>query len=187
MRCMPWHWELDIVLRRLDLDFKQTPRHWSVLGVLLLVIGAAALAYVANAERGMAGQIELLEARMEVLAKRSKIKPAQPIDAQQLQLEIRQANEILQQLTLPWDALFKALEASSEQEIALLSIQPDVAKRLVRMGGEAKSFDALLAYITRLEHSKILNHVYLTSHEVRSQDPEKPVRFSLVANWVVQP
>ena len=62
-----------------------------------------------------------------------------------------------------------------------------MAKRIVRIGGEAKDFDALLAYITRLEQSKILNHVYLTSHEVRSQDAEKPVRFSLLANWTVQP
>jgi Tfp pilus assembly protein PilN len=184
---MPWHWVIDMALRALALDFKQTPRHWSALGLLLLVIGAIVLATVVNTERSLTGQIELVEARMEVLAKRGKIKPAQPLDVQELQQDIRQANDILQQLSLPWDALFKALEATSEKEIALLSIQPDVAKRIVRIGGEAKDFDALLAYITRLEQSKILNHVYLTSHEVRSQDAEKPVRFSLLANWTVQP
>ena len=116
-----------------------------------------------------------------------EMEPALPLDASALQQEIRQANEILQQLALPWDALFQAVEATSEQEIALLSIQPDVGKRIVRIGGEAKNFDALLAYITRLEDSKILNRVYLTSHEVRTQVAEKPVRFALVANWVVQP
>jgi len=187
MRPMQWRWAIDMALRALNLDFKQTPRHWSVLGLLLLVIGAAVLATVASVERSLTGQIELVEARMEVLAKRGKIKPAQPLDAQELQQEIRQANDILQQLSLPWDALFNAVEATSEKQIALLSIQPDVGKHIVRIGGEAKDFDALLAYMTRLEHSKILNHVYLTSHELRSQDAEKPVRFSLLANWAVQP
>jgi len=38
-----------------------------------------------------------------------------------------------------------------------------------------------------LEGSKTLHQVYLTSHEVRSQDAEKPVRFALLANWVVKP
>ena len=176
-----------MALHALALNFKQTPRRWSVFGLSLLVVGALALAYMANTERTLAGQIELAESRLEILAKRGKIKPAQPFDAQELQLEIRQANEILQQLALPWDALFKVVESNSEQEIALLSIQPDATKRIVRIGGEAKDFDALLAYITRLENSKIINRVYLTSHEVRTQDAENPVRFALLANWVVQP
>ena len=187
MRPMQWRWAIDMALRALNLDFKQTPRHWSVPGLLLLVVGAVLLAYMVKVEHSLTGQIELVEARMEVLAKRGKIMPAQPVDAQALQQEIRQANEILQQLSLPWDALFKAVETTSEKQIALLSIQPDVGKHIVRISGEAKNFDALLAYMTRLEHSKILNHVYLTSHEVRSQDAEKPVRFSLLANWAVQP
>jgi len=184
---MPWRWAPSMAMRALALDFKQTPRRWSVLGLVLLALGAIALGIVANEERNMAGQIELAESRLEVLAKRGKIKPALPVDAQALQQEIRQANEILQQLALPWDALFQAVEATSEQEIALLAIQPDVGKRSVRIGGEAKDFDALLAYIMRLEQSKVLDHVYLTSHEVRTQDAEKPVRFALVANWAVQP
>lgn len=187
MRPTPWLWALEMAHRALALDFKQTARHWSASGLLLLVCGALALAYTANLERTLTGQIELAEARLETLAKRGKIKPAQPLDAQELQQEIRQANEILQQLALPWDPLFKAVEATSEQEIALLSIQPDVAKHIVRIGGEAKDFDALLAYITRLEQSHVLDHVYLTSHEIRTQDAEKPVRFSLLANWTVQP
>lgn len=184
---MPWRWAPDMAMRALTLDFKQTPRRWSALGLVLLALGALALGFVANQERNLAGQIELAESRLEVLAKRGKIKPALPLDAQALQQEIRQANEILQQLALPWDALFQAVEATSEQEIALLSIQPDVGKRIVRIGGEAKDFEALLAYITRLEQNKILDHVYLTSHEVRTQVAEKPVRFALVANWTVQP
>lgn len=176
-----------MALRALALDFKRTPRQWSFLGLLALLIGALALSYVANTERDLSGQIEVAEARLDRLAKRGQIKPTQPVDAEQLQVDIRQANEILRQLSLPWDALFKAVEAKSEKDVALLSIQPNVDKRVVRITGEAKNFEALLAYMTFLEESKILHQVYLTSHEVRTQDAEKPVRFALLANWTVQP
>ncbi len=176
-----------MTLRALTLDFKKTPRQWSVLGLVVLVIAALALSYVVNMERNLAGRIELTEARLSQLTKHGKIKPAQPVDAEQLQLDIRQANEILRQLALPWETLFKAVEANREQEVALLSIQPNVEKRTVRIAGEAKNFEALLAYMTLLEQSKTLRHVYLTSHEVRSQDAEKPVRFTLVADWEAQP
>ena len=176
-----------MAMRALALDFKQAPRQWSALGLVVLVIGALALSYVANSERNLTGQIELAEARLDRLAKRGKIQPAQPVDSEQLQTDIRQANDILQQLSLPWDALFNAVEAKREQEIALLSIQPNVDKRVVRITGEAKNFEALLAYMRYLEASKTLRQVYLTSHEVRSQDAEKPVRFALSANWVVRP
>lgn len=187
MRRMPWRWAREMSLPALQLDFKQSSRHWPWLGVLLLIVGAAWLAYAANEARVLTGQIDLAEARLEVLAKRGKVQPASPIDAQVLQQEVRQANDILQQLTLPWNALFQVLESTSEKQIALLAIQPDTGKHIVRLSGEAKDFDALLAYIARLEKSRVLNHVYLTSHEVRTQDAEKPVRFTLVANWTVQP
>lgn len=176
-----------MAIRTLALDFKQTPRHWSAWGLLVLGVSALALAYVANTERNLSGQIEVAEARLERLAKRGKIKPTEPVDAEQMQQDIRQANDILQQLSLPWDALFEAVEVERDLKVALLSIQPNVDKRVVRISGEAKSFEALLAYMTYLEQGKTLGQVYLTSHEVRTQDAEKPVRFTLLANWAVRP
>ena len=175
-------------LSALALDFKRTPRPWAWLGILLLVIGAAWLVQVVNSERALSGQIDLAAARQQVMARHSKIKPpTPPLDPEALQQHIRQANAILQQLALPWDALFRTLEATRDQDIALLSIQPDAAKQSVRIGGEAKNLTTLLAYITRLEQGRVLDHVYLTSHEVRTQEAEQPVRFSLAAHWAVQP
>ena len=176
-----------MAMRALTLDFMRTPRRDPWAGMLLLIAGALALGQVANHERALAGQIELADARLAVLAKGSQTKPAQPMDAEAQQQEIRRANEILQQLALPWGALFKAIETSNEKEIALLAIQPDAGKRVLHLTGEAKNFEALLAYIARLEQSPMLSQVYLSSHELRLQDAEKPVRFSLVANWAVQP
>lgn len=176
-----------MAMRALTLDFLRTPRRALWAGMLLLIAGALALGQAANQEQSLAGQIELADARLAVLAKGSQAKPAQPADAEAQQQEIRRANEILQQLALPWSALFNVVETSNQKEIALLAIQPDAGKRVLRLTGEAKDFDALLAYIARLEQSPMLSQVYLSSHELRLQDAEKPVRFALVANWAVQP
>lgn len=176
-----------MAMRALTLNFVRTPRNTVWVGVLLLLVGALALAQIANYERALADQIELADARLAVLTKGSQVKPAQPVNAEEQQQEIRRANEILQQLAMPWRALFHAVEDSNEKEIALLAIQPDAGKRVLRLAGEAKNFDALLAYIARLEQSPTLSQVYLSSHELRLQDPQKPVRFALVANWAVQP
>ena len=176
-----------MAMRALTLDFVRGPRHPVWLGILLLVAGALVLGTVVNNERALADQIELANARLAVLSKGSQVKPAQPVNAEQQQQEIRRANEILQQLAMPWRALFNAVEDSNEKEIALLAIQPDAGKRVLRLAGEAKNFDALLTYIARLEQSPILSQVYLSSHELRLQDPQTPVRFALVANWAVQP
>lgn len=173
-------------MRGLDLDFVRTTRRWPVWGLALLVLGAAVLAQVVVMERELAGRMELSEARLATLA-RHGTSPSARGDAQSVQEEIRQANAILQQLTLPWGGLFKTVEGANDKDVALLAIQPDAGKSVLRLSGEAKNFKALLDYIGRLEQSDMLDHVYLTTHEVKAQDPEKPVQFSLVANWKVKP
>lgn len=171
----------------LTLDFKQTSRRWSWSGVLLLAIGALWAGQVIQAEYRLNTQIAEFEARLASLGRRANIKPEPPLDATALQLAINQANDILKQLSLPWNTLFKTLETTSEKDIALLSIQPDATKHLVRISGEARDLAALLAYINQLEHSGALDHVYLTSHEVRTDDAQKPIAFNLTAHWVERP
>ncbi len=57
---------------------------------------------------------------------------------------------MLRQLSLPWNALFKAVEASGGQSIALLSLEPDLQKGMVKISGEAKDLEALLNYVRQL-------------------------------------
>lgn len=174
-------------MKRLNLDFKRPGPRFSLGGVVLLVAGlavAAQLAVLASDLRDRIGAAEQKLARLEKEGRRRVVQRDQPADGAALQLEVRQANEILHQLALPWHGLFKAIESSNEKEVALLAVQPDMQRRVLRLSGEAKNFDALLAYVARLEKNEALSQVYITQHEIRSQDPEKPVRFALVANWV---
>jgi len=92
-------------------------------------------------------------------------------------LEIKHANEVLQQLTLPWGKLFQAMESSSGKQVALLAMEPDAEKQVVKISGEAKDIAAVLDYIRRLAAQQVFSSVYLQSHQIQQQDPEKPVRF----------
>jgi Tfp pilus assembly protein PilN len=174
-------------MKALRLEFKRRSRRVTAAGAALLLAGllvAGQLAVIESDLRSRTRAAEAKVARLETEGRR-RVQP-QAGDSAARQLEIHQANEILRQLALPWHGLFKVIESSNEKEIALLAVQPDPQRRLLRLTGEAKNFDALLAYVTRLEASDVLSQVFITQHEIRTQDPEKPVRFALVANWVAQ-
>lgn len=177
-------------MRRINLDFKRHGPRFSVAGAILLAAGLAVAAQLAWMERDLSARIRAAEQKVARLEQegdrriRQLGQPTRAADGAALQLEVRQANEILRQLALPWHGLFKAIESSNEKEVALLAVQPDMQRRVLRLSGEAKNFDALLVYVARLEKNEALSQVYITRHEIRSQDPEKPVRFGLVANWV---
>lgn len=106
------------------------------------------------------------------------------VDAATLR-EIEAANGIAARLTLPWEALFHEIEVAQTAEIALLAISPNVARRSVQLDGEARNADATLEYIAALEAQPALASVSLLSHEIRQEDAEKPVRFSIQARWVL--
>jgi hypothetical protein len=103
------------------------------------------------------------------------------------QRELKQANIVLQQLALPWEELFAALEATRDEKVALLVVEPDAAKGQVRIGAEAKSAAHMLNYLRRLESDTALGEVVLLNHQVQLQDAERPLRFSVVASWGSKP
>jgi Tfp pilus assembly protein PilN len=171
----------------LRLDFKRRRLPFTPAGLVVLAAGAALVTQLAWLDHELKQKLHAAEQKLTRLEKEGKRRvqaPGQTAEGAALQLEVRQANEILRQLALPWHGLFKAIESSNEKEIALLAVQPDMQKRVLRLSGEAKNFEALLAYVARLEKNEALSQVYITQHEIRSQDPERPVRFALVANWV---
>ena len=151
--------------------------------MVLLLLGSIWMLLVLRTEARLSAQIESTQMHVDRLSQHRTKKLVNSSDRSASQQEIARANEILKQLSLPWNNLFQTLESTSTKDIALLSIQPDSNKQLVRISGQARNFAALLTYITRLEHSGILNHVYLTRHEVQTADPQKPINFSLIALW----
>jgi len=173
----------------LFLDYHRTIPVPTRGGFILLLAGIALVVQFIVYHRGQVGEMDRLR---ESLGQASQVASTAGAsvtvtgDARRLDAEIRQANAVLRHLTLPWEGLFRVVESASQQhskQIALLSIQPDAEKRQVRISGEAKGLDVLLDYVRRLSKSDSVANVYLLSHQVQSQDRERPVSFSLIAEW----
>ena len=108
-------------------------------------------------------------------------------DAGRTRQEIEQANDVARRLALPWGQLFRAMENSATDQVALLKVQPDPQQQRVNLGGEARGYDDVLAYMLRLDASGTLGKAELLSHQVKNDDPQHPVAFTLVADWRVPP
>src|SRR5207237_182849 len=94
------------------------------------------------------------------------------------------ARQTASRLSVPWNELFLALEASATEQVALLAIEPDIENRTINISGEAKTYLAALTYVARLsEQGRVLANVRLFSHEIKAKAPERPVAFGISATW----
>lgn len=172
-------------MRALRLDFLNVEVPRTRFGAVLLVAGAIGAALVGWRHQTVAAELASLDARLDnvkQLARREL--PRVAGDPKILGQELARANAVLASLTLPWDALFGELEAAQTPHVALLTIQPDGGGKQVRVGGEARRFEDLLAYIARLEATPGFANVFLTAHEMKSGGKDRAVTFSLIADWM---
>lgn len=175
-------------MRELHLDFQRDYRPAPWLGLGVLVTALAALSLMGGYYRTLDQQIVAWESRLDRIERLSghRARGSRPVTAQAARarsLEVTQANQVVLQLSLPWDALFNAVEPSGARNIALLSLEPDPGNGTITIRGEAKDFGALLSYTKQLSTSGIFDSVMLKSHRIQQEDPEKPLRFSLLARW----
>lgn len=99
------------------------------------------------------------------------------------QNEFSAAQDTILRLSMPWDNVFRALEAARSDDVALLSIEPDAGSGSLSLTGEAKSYPAALTYVAWLSHEKTLKNVRLARHELVQNDPRRPLAFTISANW----
>ncbi len=174
------------LMAELELDYQQhRPFPW--MGAALLMLALAAVIVTGAYYFGLKNRIASGEAKLEQIKGGSSRAAAASRAAEhvtpEMAEEVKQANEVLRKLTMPWEKLFQAVEAPAGKDVTLLALAPDAEKQVVKINGEAKDFDAVLQYITDLEEREEFGQVYLQSHQVQQQDPDKPVRFSLLATW----
>ena len=92
-------------------------------------------------------------------------------------------NAAVMQLNLPWRGLHDAIQAATPAGIALLALEPDARKSSVRITAEAKSSDDMIAYVGQLQRIDWFGSVLLARHEINEQDPNRPIRFQIDAQW----
>ncbi len=101
------------------------------------------------------------------------------VPGQALSASLRQSmRAVARQLNIPWQELFEQLERSTPSDVALVSVEPDGQRGLVRLQAEAKSLDTLLGYAASLQGQGVLGRLSYHKHETNDQDPNKPRRLT---------
>ena len=163
-------------MQRIELDFigRSARLRWGPRVLLAAALGLAgdmAVSYV---------QLTREVRSNEAIVARAK--PHQSVPAGSAE-EVALARDAVQRLGLPWTKLFAALEAAGSDQVALLAIEPDTKSGTVKITGKSKDYLAALGYVLTLSENEALSHVQLLRHEVRQNDPEHPVSFSISAAW----
>jgi len=173
------------MMAALELDYvrrwygdERTGRRILILGALVMAILLGLLWYLSVQINHYHGEVSRIEQSL-----RQKTGQVRPLGPRELEAQLTSARAIMHRLSLPWDGLFNAVESGDAKTIALLSIQPNPERRTVTISGEAKNYDSVLAYIRLLEKSDPLVNVHMTNHKVELKDPQKPVSFTLLADW----
>jgi Tfp pilus assembly protein PilN len=175
-------------MRAIRLDYQRNMKPLPWLGLWVLALALVGLALLGSYYHELNKHIAFWQGRadhVEHLYRHSAyaLRPTSAQTEREHILEVEHANQVLRQLSLPWNTMFKAVESSSGKTVALLSMEPDMQKGTIRISGEAKSFVAMLDYVRQLEQREVFGSVYLQNHQVQQDDPQKPVRFTLLAVW----
>jgi len=165
----------------------RAPPHLVFVVPAIVALSAAALV---QADRYVEQKAEL-EALQAALAARSQASVAVAAasvapPAPKIALSPAQAsavNAAVMQLNLPWRDLAEAVASATPASVALLSLEPDAKRRQLRITAEARSSDDMLAYVSRMQAEEGFSSVVLTRHEVMEQDPNRPLRFQISAEW----
>ena len=173
-------------MRELRIDFENGRTAPRRLAIPLLIASLVVSLVVAGAYRDTRAQVEYWSDEVAHLRSRGPqaAQAAPPrVSDKGTEAELGRAHEIVDQLALPWDQLFLAVEGATSSDIALLGIEPNAQKHSVRLTGEGKDIHAVLAYVQQLEALPILRDVYLLDHGTPDADPQRPARFVIEAVW----
>jgi hypothetical protein len=175
-------------MRRLKLKFPSDGGMARRAGYGLMMLGILVFCAVLYQLKVAMDEVAYWDLRIAGMDRRAQ-RTAEPrfLSARQsgeIRQEVKKANAVMSEIDLPWEALFDSVEYASSHDVALLSFQPDAAGRTMRIGGEAKDIPAMLDFVGALEREPALKDAYLLKYEVKRDDPQRPVIFSLTASWI---
>lgn len=175
-------------MRRLDLDYFSAAGGNRWLGIALVAFALVATAKLVDVYSGAKREVEQLEMRIAQLERRNGGREAGAPEISEATIrEIHFANQVIDQISLPWDRLFRAIESAANARVALLGITPNLNSGTVEVSGESADLNTMFDYVKSLQRDPALAHVYLLNHQVNAQDPQRPVRFTVSASWTEKP
>lgn len=170
-------------MHKLDLDFNIQRRHAAWPGWALLLIGLALWGEMGFSFIKLHQEMSGLENILLKDGMAGRTAPRQGSTSYTPE-EFVQAQQTITRISIPWGALFKAVESVKLERVALLALEPDPKAGTLLLRGEAGDLPDLLTYIARLEKSGQLHDIYLVRHEIgQGGNSQRPVTFSISAGW----
>lgn len=150
------------------------------LGVLLCAGAVLSATRLADERRDRAQQLQHVQERAAAMSAR----PAQVATVDIPEAQAAFVNGAIAQLNLPWRELQDAVASATPPAIALIALEPDARKQVLKITAEAASSDDMIDYVSQLKQQEAFSAVALTRHDVQETDPHRPLRFQLEATWV---
>lgn len=150
-----------------------------LLGVALLVSG---ITVGLQASQQQAVRDEALHAQQRKLAAAVRAPLRQPETAIP-EAQATAVNATVLQLNLPWRQLQDAVAAANMPTVALLALDPDPRKQVLKLTAEAKNADDMVGYVEQLKQQEFFSSAALLRHETNEQDPNRPLRFQVEVQW----
>jgi len=172
-------------MRRLELDFVKTRAQGARTGWVLLALAAWFASDLGSSYVTLTETVARKEARVaESATLAAEASSLHRVSVQPpKEGELADAKDTIRQLSIPWDSLFRALEGAQTERVSLLAIEPEAESGTVTLTAEAKDYLAALSYVANLEAQKGLARVHMTRHELRQNNPQRPVAFAVSASW----
>lgn len=175
-------------MQRSPIDFNSpitgTPRGAYLCLTLVLVLLSMSVLYY----RSVLHTVTLMSERSIADAERSSNgHPAAAADTKEAELHARRwqaAQNVVTRLNIPWPSLFAALEEAAGADVAVLRVEPDVARREVRVTLETDKIARAIAYATRLQSNGAFTNVYVASQRQSSASAIRPVQVVIAGRWI---
>jgi hypothetical protein len=167
-----------------DIDFARGPRHLRISGWPLLAAALVSATAIGSWWHEARDELAGLDAQIARLQRPAGDGRPRGQPDPQLEAAIRAANDSIDQLALPWDRLFGAVEGAAMEGIDLLGILPDAKTGNVRIRATAADPEAMFEYARRLAGQPGLTRVFLVEHRPAQGKAAGALQFAVDASWL---
>ena len=173
-------------MRNISLNHALIARQVPLISTILLMIGMLLISLSVFYIQYLSNEIQNLNTRIEAFThihNKPKKLNTNSKDSKKAGDELIATNTVIAELVTPWIPLFNTLEAVERTEIKLMSVEPNMKKKVLRINAVAMDVDSMMRYIDDLSQQKMLKRVVLVSQQNADINAQPVLNFVVEALW----
>ena len=99
--------------------------------------------------------------------------------------ELQQIQHASEQINIPWDILFVAVETVSSDKARIISLNPEPLKHSFTLMAESDDTQGMMEYVKALSGQKTLINVHLISQQTVVDGKKETLEFIVEGNWII--